>query len=238
MKMVTSTGLLIGTSGLILICLAYWFVCSHFFVVSSVVFNFDSYISTELKQIITQQANKLFLGKPFTQLALDELKKNFSTVRKIEIGYAYPHTARCHVYSHQPLLFINNVLLLAHGGIVEQIACNNNVLTSLPHVMMKNQHDLYVPFFLTFFKTSPSWLFDYFTVTWIDHTVIELQDKNNQMFTLVGHYQLIFDEKLQKQYQQIKQQILVQKNGSKKKWLIDMRFKNQIIITQRDMGSL
>lgn len=238
MNMGIRTGMAISMALIISICVAYWFFGASFLMVSSLSFKFDSFCSEALKKEIIQYAENLFLNKPFGQASLNALQNKFSTIAKIDAAYAHPNAMNCTMYNYRPLLFINDSVLLANGVVVDQTLCSDEVLAFLAQVKVSNQHDLYIPFFLPFVTAFPSSFFDYFTVAWIDHTIIELHDKNNQAFTMIGHYQLNYDGTLYKHYQQVKQQLLAQKISDKKQWLIDMRFKNQIIVTQRDMGSL
>lgn len=63
-----------------------------------------------------------------------------------------------------------------------------------------------------------------------------MHDKKSTNFVLVAQYKTNFDKKLLYYYEQIKQQIMSQRSYIKKRWRIDIRFKNQIIVTQRDVG--
>lgn len=229
------------TMGTLFLCFALgsWFFISSFIcIVKSCSFMFDGYFSDSIKQNIRQFGQEKFIKKAFKKVPLEALKTEFPLVAQVDATYHYGGKVDCYLKALKPLITINNnFVMVAPGNLLDISIFAPAIVNQLPLVTMKEDNGLSVSnLFKEFVNNFPCTLFEHFSITWIDHTIIELNDKNSSNFFLIAHYKTDFNQKLLSYYEHLKQQIMSQRSYAKKRWRIDVRFKNQIIVTQRDVG--
>ena len=230
--------------GIMIFCLvmgiALWIVVpSYFFIVQNCSFTLDTCFSEALKNDIGQWAQEKFLKKSFHSLPMSALKLKFPVVDTVSIGYRLDGTVHCAVRALRPLVVINQqYLMMDDGQLTNKDFFSCVVVDSLPSITVKYNDNLQLSsVFQACIQGMPDAFFDRYIITWIDHTMIEFRDKNNPEFFMLAQYQTDFNDRLIDNYEQIKHQIMSQHSYVKKQWSIDVRFKNQSIVAQKNAGA-
>jgi hypothetical protein len=238
MNMINIARITIGTFCLFTGFVLWLCIPSYFFIVRSCKFNFDNYCAENSQQAIMRYGQEKFVKKPFQKITLESIKTEFPFISHINAHYYYGGNVYCSLKAFQPFLTINDKFVMAGDGhLYDMSIFATDAVSCIPSIQMTNESDVHnSQFFKRYVNNFPLTLFKLFSIKWVDHTFIELHDKNSPQFFLVSQYETNFDKKLLHYYEQIKQQIMSQRSYAKKQWRIDVRFKNQIIVTQRDVG--
>ncbi len=216
-----------------------FFLVSYLFMVTDCIVTFDNYLSEPFKGAITQFCKETFLKRPFYACKAQLVQEEFSFLKTINLQYQLGGKTGCFITGQRPLLLVNeNLVLLSSGLLHEATLFASYALQDLPGVFVKNTEQKKVPeHFQTWAYMMPSIFFEKYYITWVDHTHIELQDKDSKLCTMIAQHQTVFDTKLITLYEQTKKHHMsLRCSYSKKRLIIDVRFKNQIVVTQRDVG--
>lgn len=238
MKVTKSTSLGIGALLLLVGIGFYILIPSYFFVVNHCTFKFDGNFAETMKNTIMKFSQEKFLKRSFFSVAPEVLKQEFPLIKAVQCDYQYGGKVCCFLQAIEPLLIINNSFCLLRNGDLRDMHYFSDIgLQDLPSISIQSNEKLeLLENFKECIQRMPLYFFDHFTITWRDHTFIQLQDKKFSQCTIIAHYQTAFDDLLLRNYEVIKQEIMSQHLNIKKQWIVDIRFKNQIVVAQKNVG--
>jgi hypothetical protein len=230
-----------GISALFLCMLLCWFfIPSYFFIIKQCSFVFDACFSETLQYAVTQKIRDELLQKPFGLISCDVVQKEFPAVAVIGTQYQQGGNVYCQVQAFCPLICVNEEYVMMENGELQNVA--NFVpalIKELPSIIIQQEGMPQLSdFFKQYVKKIPLSFYKLFSITWVDHTFIAFHDKAHRALSMVVHHETECNERLLCRYEQIKQQILKQRLYDKKKWRIDMRFKNHSVVAQGGVGDL
>lgn len=161
------------------------------------------------------------------------VKEQFPAVKKVKIKSSIDGNIRLVVAAQRPLVLINNDYILTRAGtLIRAHDIENEQVKRLPQltIAQKDKGALYVSDECQrFIHHIENNLYNSYSVTWFDPSRIELQDKQTQHFTLLASNETVFSNTLFAQYEKLKEEVGC-KPGTRKRWYVDVRFKNQIIL--------
>lgn len=227
----------IGTVSLLMIAVAYLVIVSYFFVVTHCTFIFDHFPAQHIRQSIISFSNERFLKKSFLKANPVLIQQQFPMIKSVRLDYRDNGLMFCRIRTIDPVLIINNTLCLSDNGeLYDKQIFSTKKLADIPSITIQSSENIALcTHFKEYIKRIPLNFFEQFTITWLDHTRILLQDKLWSRCILVAHYQTDFNDIFLQNYTTIKQEIAQRVLSQKKKWIVDVRFKNQIIVAQKNM---
>lgn len=228
--------------GIIFISICAYLCCiipSYLFITTRCSFSCDNILIESMQQDIKEGIQKKILNTPFHALNLQEIKQAFSFLKDIHIWYHYPGKVHCSIQTHTPLVLINNSFMMVENGNLYALNFFDEELKhTIPSLeIMPKDFTFLSEYCVSHIKKIPASFFEQFKIVLVDHTCFELYDKKNPNIVLTINAQTVCNEKLLQRYGVIKRQLVAQRFFAKKNWRIDMRFKNQILVAQSDMGS-
>lgn len=218
-----------------------WFVVpSYFFVIKDCSIRHDSLLSPAVCEVMSSYIKNHCLERPFQSLLLSSIKQQFPYVAQIDAYYSYPGILSCICKALNPRLVINEKYLFMDDTSIH--LCENyagEVCKKLPTITFAQKEitNLSEECCRCLSKISLE-LFEQFSLYWVDETSLYLRDKANPALIVRSDIHSIFDERLIAKYKIMKNEITSQRNYAKKEWMLDMRFKNQVIIAQKGMEGL
>lgn len=229
----------IGTISLCILTGLYLFIVSSLLIITRCTFLFDSSLAKNIKQSIITISNNQFLKKSFLQAKPAIIQQYFPIITAVQLRYQDNGSMLCRVKAIDPQLIINDSFCLGiNGQLYDKNIFSSKTLRTIPSITIQSTEKIEsCPYFKDYITKMPLHFFEYFTITWIDHTRIILHDKLSPNHTLLAHYQTDFDDQLLHYYNMAKQ-AAPKKRALKKQWVVDVRFKNQIIVAQKNMESL
>lgn len=163
-----------------------------------------------------------------------DFKKAFSVVDRVTVCKQYNHKTKVQVTPHQPLARVNESHIITRNGrLVQADLFAKSIQESLPKITIveKNQKEVQVSSScLRFVNRFIQKLYSDFSVTWFDKTKIELKDKKNTQFSLLAFNETQFDQSIFETYNKLKQEVMGRNSSKKKRWCVDVRFKNQVLL--------
>lgn len=223
----------------LVLALCFWFIIpSYFFIINTCSFVFDACFSDSLQQALTQRVHAELVKKPFRLASCDVVQKEFPSVASIGVSYQQGGNVCCSIQALCPLLCINQTYVLTQQGELREASDFAPVLVKeLPLITLQQEGTpVLSDFFKQYVKKIPLSFYKLFSITWVDHTFIEFRDKMHSVFSMIVHCETECNERLFRRYEQLKQQIMSQRSYDKKKWRIDVRFKNHSVVAQGGMG--
>ncbi len=192
-------------------------------------------IQEKVRSYIAQEARL-----PSLSLAVvaHTLAEKFPSLKKVSCTKDGAKVVHIQCQSVQPFFCLNDTHVLADADRVLEKECfSPESLSSLPiiEVVAVSQG---MPVLSSQAKEGMHHisreLFDRYQMTWIDDTQIWLREKNSPSFSLVFHTNSLPDEKIMSECEKIKKEFessgLISPQG-KKRWVADIRFANQIILS-------
>lgn len=166
------------------------------------------------------------------------LVQQFPCLKKVSCTKDSAKVVQIYCQSAQPFFCLNGTHVLADADRVLEKECFAlESLSSLPtiEVVAVSQG---APVLSAQAKESmhriPLELFDQYQMTWVDDTQVWLREKSSPSFSLVFHTCSLPDKKIIAECEKIKKEFessgLIVPQG-KKRWVADMRFANQIILS-------
>lgn len=226
-----------GISFLIMFGIFWWVIPSYFFIIKQCSFQCDSLLAPMIRDSLQSFIKNYCLNKPFQLLELSAIQQQFPYVRQIDARYDSFGKFTCFCKVVRPHILINNkYLLMDDGSIHQRDYYTPHICKALPSITYT--HD--TPESLSAQSIAclskiPSDLFERFSLFWVDQTSIYLQDKITPALIMRTDIYSILDDRLLNKYETIKTEIVGQRNYEKKQWVLDMRFKNQVVIAQKGM---
>ncbi|PKN03664.1 hypothetical protein CVU75_01030 [Candidatus Dependentiae bacterium HGW-Dependentiae-1] len=172
------------------------------------------------------------------------IRQEFPCLKKISCAKDATKIVHLTCESARPLFFINDAYVLADTDCVLTKDCFSPAdLALLPAIAVATTQNG-VPVLSVQAKRSlrdlDPVLFDRYLVTWVDDTQVWLREKELATFSLVFQANLLPDRKIMDECGKIKKEFessgLIVPQG-KKRWVADMRFANQIILSANTGGS-
>ena len=176
-----------------------------------------------------------------------DLKEKFPFIESITCDYAIPGKVAFHIEGVEPLFKINeNFVLTAESTLLayqvfDPAFVQNLCSVEFPKLKEKNEtiSQAGMPALKKSLQDLPERVFASYQVCWMNELETYLCDKEESKFAIVCNAQTIPDESLLKKCATIKQE-LETSNAFKKKsihrWVADIRFKDQIIVSSDKGG--
>ncbi len=231
--------------GVAIICLLLggllWFVVpSYLFIIKKCTIVGDSRLAPGIAQSIVNFIEESSVNKSFQALSLVKVKRQFPIIEHLESTYAPSGSLHCSFKAVRPLMLINDQYLFMNDNSIQ----NSDTfapfaLCDLPIITMCQEGTVELSYECkNCLKKLSYHLFDQFFIRWIDHTCIYLKDKQLPNIIVRADAQSILDDTLLTKYERVKSDIARQRSYAKKSWLIDVRFKNQIVVAQKGVEGL
>lgn len=230
--------------GFSLVCLliagGLWFVVpAYLFVIKKCIIVCDSSLAPGVREPLINFVKNYSFNKPFHSFSCEVIKQKFPLISHIDSTYA-EGSLYCSFKTVRPCLSINNQYLLMEDNSVQHVdQFTQDSIAALPTIMTCQEGVVSLPTdSKNFLRKVPYIFFERFSLRWIDHTSLYLRDKQAPNIFMRANSQSIFDERLLTKYDKVKSEIVRQRYHAKKQWVVDVRFKNQIIVAQKGVEDL
>lgn len=219
--------------------------CRYLFITQRYMLSIDAQCSERVRNDINAYANTAFKNIIFDTHAIAQLKSEFVYLKAIQARYISPGYVEISCKAHAPLICINNdQVMLENGSVVTKTVFNDEVIKDLPSIAVTHEDAMRTPLFAyhvqQWLSNTPNDLFAQYNIRWINHTNIQLEDKKTPKFSLITHSTKVPSDSCFAQYAVIKNYVLSQNKQKsikdKKKWSVDVRFKNQFIVQTMHEG--
>ncbi len=166
------------------------------------------------------------------------LAQKFPSLKKVSCTKDGAKIVQIYCQNAQPLFCLNDTHVFTDTDrVIEKECFSPESVSSLPSIAVVAVSQG-VPVLSAQAKKSMHTvfheLFDRYQMTWIDDTQVLLREKNSSSFSLVFNTDSLPDKKIIRECEQIKKEFessgLIVPQG-KKRWVADMRFANQIILS-------
>ncbi len=222
-----------------------WQSCRFLFITQRYTLSIDAQCSETVRKDINAYADTTFKNIIFDTHAIAQLKSEFKYLKTIQARYVSPGYVEISCKAHAPLICINNdQVMLENGSIVKKTVFNDDVIKGLPSIVVAREDNIHSPLFAfhvqRWLADISNELFAQYTIRWVNHTNIHLEDKQAPKFSLITHSHKIPSNTCFAQYAAIKNYVLSQNkqknNKDQKRWSVDVRFKNQFIVQTMHEG--
>lgn len=234
-----------GQMGVASICMllvgVIWFIVpSYFFIIKKCTILSDSLLVHAMQKAVIDCIEESCLNRPFQHISLMRIKQRFPMIAQINGIYKSEGSLYCSFKVVHPRMIINDRYLFMEDDSVHQIDdFSLHVLVGLPSITIEQEGALELSTECkNCLKKLPFSIFERFAVHWIDHTCIYLRDKQLPIIEARADVQSIFDDRLLNKYDTIKNETMNQRRSVKRHLIVDMRFKNQVIIAQKSVEGL
>lgn len=210
-----------------------WFCANSLLMVRSIRFCIDPQLNESVQEVIKERTHDVLFNKWYKPSVLFPLAQEFNYLKNLSMQLHAHNYIRMHAAAYSPLLRFNrDFLLLENDVCVKTDIFNQNYYADIPNVEMPEQFDAHIaPLHLNALKKIPYDLFDQYRIVFYDPTDIELHDSMFDYFLIRADQDSIvqFDRNA---IDRIKQDLMNKKllQSRKKRWIVDIRFKNQIIV--------
>jgi hypothetical protein len=160
------------------------------------------------------------------------VKDQFPAVDSVKIFTFPDKVISISMTAQDPVVIINNTKLLTKAG--DLAACNLftvECLSTVPTVTVQEEKVALTASFRRFMSRYAQHLSKDYNLIWHDSTHIQLQDKQKR-YVILASDQTIFSQDLMKHCQVLEQKVKALP-GKKQDWWFDVRFKNQIILSNQ-----
>lgn len=160
------------------------------------------------------------------------IKDQFPAVDSVKIFTFPDKSISISMTAQDPVVIINNAKLLTKAGAIA--ACSlftQECLSDLPTVIIQEEKIATEGSFRRFMSRYAQQLCKDYNLLWYDNTHIQLQDKQKQ-YVILASDQTVFSQDLIKHCQELGQKVKTPP-AKKQVWWFDVRFKNQIIISNQ-----
>jgi hypothetical protein len=140
-----------------------------------------------------------------------------------------------------PLLMLNNSCLITLHG--DKVAADYYIpaiyqeLFALRTATLETDKQT-IKDIVAFVSSMPAWVCENYTCTWVDKTLITLQDKTSPQLVIKAYDKTAFNDHIHDALQRLKNYCLAQTAYKKRKethgqWIIDIRFKNLMVLSRQ-----
>lgn len=217
--------LLISMFSILALTAGLWHCWNYLLVTCEYTITVDTRCSESACTQITHYLHDTLLKTVFQPQTIATLKSHFTFLKNIEARYVRPGSLHIVLKVANPLICINEHLVMLENGVITQKDIfKEEVLKELPTVLVAEKEKVsskkfafHLEQWLT--NCSPE-LFAHYTVQWVDHTHIQLQDKAKPDFYIITHTNKIPSYTILAQCNLIKNNLLAQrtvKNNKEKK---------------------
>ncbi len=204
------------------------------FAVRYVTYSFDDTIAPETQQdIIAQVALFQNNGRYNPKTVIETITKQFACVKSVSVHCLACNAAEVTVTAHEPLIRINNDYVLTNAKtVVPYVSYAPYVLTSLSLLSMTDP----VPYECSdammgaVKRCIKDRIFERYTLCWVNEHELRFGDLNDQSFSLICDSVSLPDCTKLVSYEKLKNSVKA-RGSSQKRWVADMRFDNQIIMS-------
>ncbi len=167
-----------------------------------------------------------------------EIAAHFACLKKVSCTQCAAHAVQLACESVMPLVQINDSYVLTDSdAVLEKDSFASVALEQLPAidlVMTGTGFPVLSGVSKKSIRILNQEIFSHYQVTWIDDTQAWLRDMQTESFSIIFNGQALPDSKMLLQSAQIKKELedtgLITSRG-KKRWVADIRFANQIILS-------
>lgn len=195
----------------------------------------DLLLASHIKSELVEFVESSCINRAFYAISLKNIQQKFPIVARVDGSFEHDGLFHCLLKTARPLLRINDAYVLMDDESVHPIDnFSENSIAHLPALLIGHEHTTeFSSECKGCLKRLPMRLFKQFSLTWVDHTRIYLNDTLTPNIVAVVDSQSIFDDRLVDKYEKIKKEIMQQRFFAKKPWTVDLRFKNQGIVAQK-----
>jgi hypothetical protein len=227
--------------GLVLVMGLVWLVVpSYLFVIKNCSIQCDPLLALPIRESLNSFIQNHCLNRPFQSLALASIQKQFPYINQIDARYSYPGVISCLCKAVRPHLIINDkYLFMRDTSVRSRENYAPQICEKLPTITFAQKEiDTLSEECCTCLTKLPLSLFEQFSIYWIDETSLYLQDVLFPSLILRADVHSVLDVRLVAKYDKVKNEIIGQKNYAKQQWVLDVRFKNQVIVAKKGMEGL
>lgn len=210
-------------------------VCS----IRYVTFDFDERLSPMARSAIMHYVHECQSHGLYNAYAIvDEVPLYFSSVKSIAVQYLPLQTAHITIDGYDPLIRINDEqVLIENNAIITAANYGQFVLSNLYQLSLAGATPEKISSEITdsIKHAIHEKLFDHYTFHFANAQEWYLKDKEDPAFTLCCNSRSVPLGNIQKRYAQLKKEVL-KKTDVKQKWMADVRFQNQIILSMSKGG--
>lgn len=167
----------------------------------------------------------------------DALKKKFPYIKKIimhahNVGHRYKVT----LYADKPIARINQALVLTDHDVITDVAIwDTSVLANIPNFTVASNDQGIISLKCKKFVKKMNFLQAYndYNIEWVDNFLIKFHDKGCPQLTMLARPETAGTVLLSSHYKKFRELVIEEKCTTlkgQKKWCIDTRFKNQMIV--------
>lgn len=165
------------------------------------------------------------------------LQEKFPYIKKVVIqAHHSPHVYKIKLYADAPIARINqDVILTDHDVITKDHVWNQSVLEQIPHFMVASDDQSTISLACKKFLKKMNFLKAHndYTIEWINSFLIKFYDKRYPQLTMLARPETAGTVLLSSHYKRFRELVIEEKCTTlkgQKKWCIDTRFKNQMIV--------
>jgi len=194
----------------------------------------DSLISESTQQSIITYVQQVPKSRSlsFQELAY-KIQKQFSFIHEVTIEHLAPGIVYITCNAQKPLSIINNSLVLTEQGyLYNKDIFLSLIIKQLPDITLPSLQKDITKSLVTIMNNIEPVIFSQFTLSWINDTKICLYDKEHRKFSIIFNKNQLPNKKLLHYCAYIKQRLQEQGilTNTKKNYVTDIRFKDQIVV--------
>ncbi len=196
----------------------------------------DSLITESVQQDIVNYVEQI-PGKhslSFQELAY-KIQEQFSFIEKTTIEHLAPDIVYIACNAQKPSSIINNSFVLTKQGCLYNKDIFLSLLTEqLPHITLFSLEKDITESLIRVMNAIDPIVFSQFTLSWVNDTKIYLYDKKQKQLSIIFNKNQLPDKELLNYYAHIKQKLGEQGvfAHTKKNYVADIRFKDQIVMSR------
>ncbi len=197
--------------------------------------------SCHVKSLLSEQSiekiqhffNKHSSGYSSCKACADQLQKTFPWIQKVSFEHTKNSVYKVSLAISDPCCCINSEKILTSSyHLTDQSMWLSSVLKNLPHITVKKGAS--VDEWGSYVKNLSHAITDQYAVEWVTKSRIYFRDKKDDSRTvLLSSADSSVELLLQRECIQLKESLQARipvSKGQKRDWIIDLRFKNQIIV--------
>jgi hypothetical protein len=206
------------------------------FIKKSASLTFDTLFSNQFKDEVAAFAREQERITTPADIWAELLKERFPGIEHVHIRLT-KQKILLKLKAYRPVALVNKeFVLLEHGALVSKYHFIKLITKSLKSVTLtqKNMGKLHVcNECQSFIKRCNSSFCRQYTMTWYSPTHIELHNNYHKNVTVITTSENHLDKETQDNCKHIADALMDESKKKNKKWGIDIRFKNQIIVAMR-----
>lgn len=204
-----------------------------------VVYLFDHGLNYQVRRALQQIVSPLIIKqKKFTEIQ-QACSDRWPVVQNISVRLLSSQTSYVMVQGVTPLVVINKDVVVTHDGKLLSVSeFHENVVEALPRIVVDdtrifrngNTQDL-----LDFITQLPPDILRNYTISWVNKTIVYMQDPANPSLRLTAWYKTRFTEKLRKDLATLQTTLELKNKEIKRngiRWQADIRLEGQIVLAR------